>query len=190
MPVDSKLGKQHLDCRDLVRFFVDLDMGENQIAIGGKGAQHLSGLAIVEAVEAVLEHLAVESQPSSFGPTTVSVEPGSMLAKGGFDGLGIKPLQDIADCRMGGRSLPVQAERLIQARPMYPNEAADATIRVCSGDDRQNREQQNVRKSVALPLGSSRIIDLVKQCEKLVERRRHGNLPEVRLPRRESRNSS
>jgi len=109
VPSEIELGEQHLDRWDLVRLFIDLDMGENQLAIGGEGAQHLYRFAIVEVVEAVLEHLAVESKPSPLGTPSLVVEPGGMLAEDGFHGLGIKPLQDIANCRMGRRPLPAQA---------------------------------------------------------------------------------
>ena len=59
MARDIKLFQQFLHRRYLVGFFVNLDMRQHQRRIGGKSAEYLSRLGIVEGVKTASERLAM-----------------------------------------------------------------------------------------------------------------------------------
>ena len=52
--------QQFLHGRDLVLFFVDLDMRQNQSRVDSKRAEHLFCLDVVEVIETTLERLTIE----------------------------------------------------------------------------------------------------------------------------------
>lgn len=51
-PVQARLRKHLLGSRDLVALLCNHQMAENDLSIGGKGAQYMRRLAVVESVEA------------------------------------------------------------------------------------------------------------------------------------------
>ena len=52
---------------DLVGFFIDFDVGENQSRIDRERGEHLLCLGVVEVVETALQRLAVERDDAGLG---------------------------------------------------------------------------------------------------------------------------
>ena len=145
MARDIELFQQFLHRRYLVGLFVDLDMRQHQRRIGGKGAEYLSCLGIVEGVETALEHLAVKRQNTRASGRFATVEVCCVLAKDLLDIRRVQPLQNITDRRVGGWPLPTDLERLVQPSPVRLDERPNAPVRVGSRHNRQNGKQQNMR---------------------------------------------
>ena len=97
-----------------------------------------------------------------------------MAAKRRFDRSGVKLSQDAADRRVGRRFPPLQAEHVAQPSEVNIDEAVDRPIGIGASDDRQDREQHDVRQPIQLALGPPRVFDLGQQGDKGSERR-HGN---------------
>jgi hypothetical protein len=74
VPGDVEFAQELLGSGDLVRLVIDLDRGQHESGIDGKGAENLGGFAIVEGIEAVPEGLAIQScHPGRSGAAPVLV---------------------------------------------------------------------------------------------------------------------
>ena len=102
------------------------------------------------------------------------VQGSGMAAEHRLNRGGVELPQDASDRRVGRRFPPRQAERLAQLGEVNIDEAVDRAVGVGARDDRQNRQQQDVRQSIQFALGASRVLDFGQQADKRRERR-HGN---------------
>ena len=141
MAGQAQLGQQFLHRWDFVGFFVDFDMREHQTGIDREGAEHLLGLGVGEFVEAAFQGLAVERHDTRGRALGRAIQVGGVLAKHLLDGLGVEPLQDIANGRMGRRTLPIDAESFVQPLPVNPEKGPQATIRIGATDHGENAKQ-------------------------------------------------
>jgi hypothetical protein len=141
MACDIELFEQFLRRWYLVGLFVDLDMRQHQRRIGGKRAEDLSGLVIVEGVETALERLAVERHHARACGRLAAVQVCGVFTKDLLDIRRVEALQNIADRGVGGRPLPTDRKRLVQAFPVGLDEGANAPVRIGAGDNRQNGKQ-------------------------------------------------
>ena len=99
-----------------------------------------------------------------------------MAAKRRFHRSSVKLPQDSADRRVGRCSSPLQAERVAQPGEVNIDEAVDCPVGIGASDNRQDREQQDVRQPIQLALGPPGVLDLGQYGDKRSERR-HGNPP-------------
>lgn len=120
--------QQLLHGGDLVGFFVDFDMSQNQRRIDRERAEHLLGFDVVEVVETGLERLAVERNDARRGARRSEIQVRGVFAKDLFDVRRAQPLQNIADRRMRRRPLPLDLESFVQFLAMHLNVSADAAI--------------------------------------------------------------
>jgi hypothetical protein len=128
MARDIKLFQQFLHRRYLVGFFVNLDMRQHQRCIGGKSAEYLSRLGIVEGVKTAPERLAVKRQNTRAGGRFAAVQVCGVFAKDLLDIRWVQPPQNITDRRVRGRPLPTDLERLVQPSPVRLDERANAPV--------------------------------------------------------------
>ena len=100
--------------------------------------QHLGRLTIMEIVEASPECLPIkrDGSPRRIGRSVMQC--GGVTAEHPLDRLRIETLKDIADCGMGGRTLPVQAEGGIQPTTMHLDEGLDGAEGIAAGDHGEN----------------------------------------------------
>ena len=129
---------------DLVGFFIDFDVGENQRGIDRERTEHLPCLGVVEVVETALQRLAVERDDASLRPRGRAIQVGSVFAKDLFDLRRAEPVQDIADRRVNGRALPIDIEGFVQPLPVDVEVGAQTAIGICAPDHGENRKQQHV----------------------------------------------
>ncbi len=112
---EAEVFDQRLRRRDLVAFVVGREMAEDHRLILGKGAQHVGGLLVMEAVEAASKRLAVNRDGGrhpvfgSFRHEGRGVGPKRLL-----DRQRIEPIQDGAYRTVGRRLSPTKSERLVQ----------------------------------------------------------------------------
>ena len=97
-------------------------MRQHQRRIGGKSAEYLSRLGIVEGVKTASERLAVKRQNTRAGGRFAAVQVCGVFAKDLLDIRWVKPLQNITDRRVRGRPLPTDLERLVQPSPVRLDE--------------------------------------------------------------------
>ncbi len=115
MPGHVEFLQQLLHGGDLVGFFIDFDMSQNQRRIDRERAEHLPCLDVVEGVETGLERLAVERNDARLGACRGQVQVRGVLAKDLFDIRRAEPLQDIADGRVRRRPLPLDLEGFVRS---------------------------------------------------------------------------
>lgn len=173
--------QQFLYRRDLVGFFVDLDMRQNQRRAGSERAEHLFRACVVEGVKTAFEHLAVERQSAHARNRFAAVQVCGMFAKSLLDILRLQPLQNETDRRMGGGPFPANLERLVQLLPMNLDESFDASIRVRAAHNSQNGKKQNMRQLIKFALSAARVWDQSQQRKKLFKGF-HGDPPLVWSP--------
>src|ERR1700747_1979068 len=118
MVCDIEFFQQFLRRRYLVGLFINLDMRQHQRRIGGKSAEYLSGLSIVEGVETALESLAVERHDTHADGRRAAVQVCGVFTKDLLDIRRVEALENIPDRRVGGRPLPTNCERLVQPSPV------------------------------------------------------------------------
>ena len=152
--------------RDFVGLFLDLDMRQNQGRIGGKGTEHLLGLAVVEGVEAAAKRLAVERQRAGTG----AVQVRRMFAKDLLHAARIEFAQDRSDRGVRGRPLPANPKSSVEPSSVYPDEGADAAIRVGPRNHRQDCKQQHIALLVAFAFGAPRVRNGSEKRQEPVER--------------------
>ena len=157
-------------------------MGEHEPGVGGEGAEHMSRGAVVEPVEAAAQGLAVEGDAGRPGLDPGRLQQCRMASERGLNRSRIEPLEDVADRRVRGRASPFQAETAVQPAAMNVDEGDDAAIRVAAADDRQDREQQDMRQLVELAFRAPRIGNLCQDIEQRAERG-HDNLRIGCLPK-------
>ncbi len=97
MARDIELFQQFLHRRYLIGLFVDLDMRQHQRRIGGKSAEYLSCLGIVEGVKTAPERLAVERQNTRASGRFAAVQVCCVFAKDLLDIRRFQPLQNKGD---------------------------------------------------------------------------------------------
>ncbi len=134
----AEFFQQLLHGGDFVGLLVDLDMRQHQRRIGGQRAENLFCLDAVEVVETSPEHLAIECHDACAEFRLAKVQACGMFAKRLFNVRLVQPLQNVADRRMGRRSLAAYLEGLAQLLPMHHDECADAAIGVRAAHNRQN----------------------------------------------------
>ena len=162
---------------NLVALFGDRQMAEDNLAVGGKGAQHMGRLAVVEGVEAAAQGLAVDGHRRGEARALDRDigKAGGMVAEHLLHLLGIETVQDEPHRRIGGSAAERHAKPAVQAIQMGPDEAVDLTIRPCPGQHCQHREQQDRGQRVHLPLAATGIGNLGKQRQ---QRARHRGNPQ------------
>lgn len=171
----AEFAQQLLHGRDFVGFPVDLDMGQDQRAIGGERTEDLFCLRVVEGVETSLERLAIERHdacPARGG----KVQRLSVRAESGFDMLPFQSLQNVPDRGVGGRPFPAKSEGFVQIGPVDFHEGMDAAIRIGPAHHRQDREQQDMRQLVQLALAAPVIGNVRKQRQQRGEGFSQGGL--------------
>ena len=157
-------------------------MSEHQLGVGGEGAEHMSRGAVMEPVETAAQGLAVEGDAGRAGLGPCRLQLCRMASERGLHRGRIEPLEDVADRRVRGRAAPFQAEAAVQPAAMNVDEGHDAAIRVAAADDRQDREQKDMRQLVELAFRAPRIGDLCQDIEQRTERG-HDNLRIGCLPK-------
>ena len=167
---DAQLGEQRPGGRDLVRFLTDPDMGEHSPGVGGEGAEQMSRGAIMEPVETTAPGLAVEGDAGRTGLGLGRLQPCRVAPERGLRRARIEPLEDVADRRVRGRAPSFQAEAAVQPAAMDVDEGGYAAIRVAAADNRQDREQQDMRQLVELAFRATRIGDLCQDIKQRAER--------------------
>ncbi len=150
-------------------------MRQHQRRIGGKGAEYLSCLGIVEGVKTAPERLAVKRQNTRASGRFAAVQVCCVFAKDLLDIRRFQPLQNIPDRRVGGRPLPTDLERLVQPSPVRLDECVDAPVRVGSRHNRQNGKQQNIRQQIKFALSTAPVADHPEVRKEAFERL-YGNL--------------
>lgn len=157
---EAKVVDQRLRRRDLVTFVVDREMAEDDRLVLGKGAQHMGGLLVMEAIEAAAKRFAINRdggwQPIIWAHRHECRGVGS---KGVFDRQGIEPVQDGAHRTVGRRLSPAKTERLIQSRKMAVDEAVNLAIGGRARQHRQHADHENGSQTVHLALRSAWIGD-------------------------------
>ena len=115
---------------DLVGFFIDFDMSQNQRRIDRDRAEQLPRLDVVEGVETGLERLAVERNNARLAAHGGEIQVRGVFAKYHFDIRRAQPLQNIADGRMRRWPFPFDFEGFVQLLPMHLGVRANASIRI------------------------------------------------------------
>jgi hypothetical protein len=169
MACDIEFFQQFLGRRYLVGLFIDFYMRQHQRRIGGKSAEYLSGLGIVEGVETALERLAVERHNTHADRRRATVQVCGVFTKDLLDIRRLQALENIPDRRVGGRPLPTDRERFVQPSPVRLDEGANAPVRIGAGHNRQNGKQQNMRQLIKFTFSAARIRDRGKMRKKAVE---------------------
>lgn len=151
---------QRLCRRNLVALVVGGKMTKDDRLILGKGAQHMSSLAVVEAIKTAPQGFAVNRDGGRHPVVRVrrhecrGVGPKRLL-----DCQRIEPVKNGAHRAVGRRFLPAKAECLVQSRKMTVDEAVDLAVGGCPGQHRKNAHQQNGSQTVHLALRSAWIGD-------------------------------
>jgi hypothetical protein len=172
---DAEFSQQRLRCWDFVGLLGNVDMGEHEGGVGGERAQHLSGSTVMEVVEAAAQGLAIQRDAALSGCGVRRLQQGGMATEDSLYRGRIEPLEDVADGGVRGCAAPVQTEGGIEPAAMDVDEGDDAPIRVATGHDGKDGEQQQVGQLVELSLRPTWIGNV---CEQAQQRRKcsHGNL--------------
>ena len=175
---EAEFRDQLLDRRDFIGFLIAIDMAEHEGRLGGEGAENVRGLTIVKTVETASQRLAVDRDlPATEGFDFFTVEQRRrVLAKRLLDRGDVELLQDPADCRVGWRLAPFQAEKFAQARQMHVNERVHIPVGIRSRQRGEDGEKHDMRQTIEFALGAARIFDLGQEIQ---ERRKRfqGNPP-------------
>ena len=179
-PGQAQRGNHLLGSRDLVALLGDGEVAEDDPLVGGKGAQDVRRLAVVEGVEAAAQGLAVDGNRQRRGACLAFWlgQTGGMVAECPFHLVGIKTLQNEPHRRVGRGAAQRQAEACVQPGQVSLNEGVDLPIRPGSRQHRQHREQQDRPQRIHFPLIAAGIGNLGKQRQ---QRARYRQPPE-RLP--------
>ena len=94
---EAEFAQQRLRRRNLVGFPGDVGVGEHQCRVGGEGAEHLGGGAVMEPIEAAAQGLAVERDAALSRHGARRLQQGGMASERSFHLNRIEPLQDLAD---------------------------------------------------------------------------------------------
>src|SRR5674476_933927 len=174
-------GDHLLGGGDLVAFVRNRQVAENDLAVGGKGAQQMRRLAVVESVEAAAQGFPVNGHrcwdACALGRNVR--QSGGMRAERPLDLRGVEAAQDEAHRRIGRRAAQRQAKPAVQAIQMGPDERVNLTIRPRSGQHAEHREQQDRRQRIHLPLIAAWI---GKRGEQRQQHTRHRGNPSRWLP--------
>jgi hypothetical protein len=140
-------------------------MAKNDLAVGGKGAQHMCRIAVVEGIEAAAQRLAVNGhRRRDVGALGRNFRKSAgMVAEHPLHLRGVEAVQDEAHRRIGRRAAERQAKPAVQAIQVGPDERVHLTIRPRSGQHAENCEQQDRRQRIHLPLIAARIGNLGEQ---------------------------
>ena len=146
---------------DLVALLGDRQMAEDDLAVGGKGAQHMGGLAVMEGVEAAAQGLAVDGHRRGKARALDRDigKAGGMVAEHSLHLPGIETVQDEPHRRIGGSAAERHAKPAVQAVQMGPDKAVNLTIRPCTGQHRQHREQQDRGQGKTMPMEVARMLN-------------------------------
>ena len=149
-------------------------MRQHQSRVRSEGAEHVRCAAIKKVVEAAPQGFAIDRHMTPTLDFGSIIQDGGMAAEHSLDRGRVKLSQNTADRRVGWCFPPLHAERIAQLSKMNINEAVDRPVGVGASDDRQDREQHDLRQSIQLSLCPPRIFDFGQQVHKWTERR-HGN---------------
>ena len=167
---------------DFIALLGDRQVAENDLAVAGERAQHMRRLAVVEGVKAAAQRLAVNGHADRGGLafSRGRRQFGRVLAKNPLKLRPVETTQDEPQRGVGRRFAQRYSEYGVQAVKMDLDEGVNLTIRDRSGQHRQDREQQDWRQRIHLPLTAAGIGNLGKQRQ---QRARHlGNLRGWLLP--------
>jgi hypothetical protein len=142
---EAEFGEQCLHRRDFVRLLVAIKMRQHQGSVRRKYAQDMSGLAVLEMIEAVAQRLAIDCNVVLPLLGSLRVENGSMAPEHLLYRSRIQLLENEPDRAVGRRAPPSQREKVAQPSEMDIDEAVDRTVRVRPGHHRQNSKQHHVR---------------------------------------------
>jgi hypothetical protein len=81
---ETEFGKQCLHRGDFVRLLVTVEMRQHQRGVGGKRAQNMRGLAVLEMIEAVAQRLAVDGDMALPRGSGLRVQNGGVAPKNVF----------------------------------------------------------------------------------------------------------
>lgn len=175
-------GRDHLlGGGDFVAFLRNRQMAEDDLAVGGEGAQQMRRLAVVESVEAAAQGFSIDGDRGrpACAPGGNLGQPGGVDAEYPLDVRGVEAAQDEAHRRIGRRAAQRQPKPAIQAIQMGPDERVNLTIRPRAGQHAEHRKQQDRRQRIHLPLITAWIGKLGKQRQ---QHTRHRGNPSRRLP--------
>jgi hypothetical protein len=143
-----------LDLGGHVRHLV---VAEDQRRVGGEGAEHVGGGAIVQPVEAAAQRLAVERHGARpvrrTGPGLVEV-PG-VAAEGRLQRRRVEGQEQVAQGVDGRRPAQADAVDVAQAVAVDGQKGDDAALRGRAGEHGQHREQQQVGERIACTLAAA-----------------------------------
>jgi hypothetical protein len=153
-------------------------VAEDQGRVGGEGAEHVGRGAVVQAVEAAPQGLAIQRHGGvrSIRPALAQL-PG-VAAEGGLQRLGIEREEQVA--QRVDRRRAAQADAVDVAEPVavHGQEGHDAAGGGRAREHGQDREQQQMGQRVARALGAARVGDPLQGGEQGGERH-HGDLRQV-----------
>lgn len=181
-------GDHLLGGGDLVAFLRNRQVTENDLAIGGEGAQQMRRLAVMESIEAAAQGFPINGYRRRDARTLGrSVhQPGGMGAERPLDHRRVEAVQDEAHRRIGRRAAQRQAKGPVQAIQMGSDEPGNLTIRPRSGQHAKHREKQDRRQRIHLPLIAAWI---GKPGEQRQQHIRHRRQPFVMVARHRFRQS-
>ena len=161
--------------RDLTGGAGDLAVGEDQRSLRGKGAQHVRSGLVTHVVEAAPKRFAVQRHRAQARLRPSPLQVTRVAAKGGLKVGRVERYQQIAQRVERRRAAEAGAEDVVQALTMDADEGDDALIRARPGQDREDREEQQVRQGVPFALRPPRIGDVAQSRQQSPERN-HGHL--------------
>lgn len=118
--------------RDLVAFLGHRQVSKNDLAVGGKGAQQMRRLAVMESIEAAAQGFAIDghrghgASASALG-RSVGQSRG-MGTERPLDRRGVEAAQDEAHRRIGRRTAQRQAKLAVQAIQVGLHERVNLAI--------------------------------------------------------------
>ena len=155
-----KRAEQSLDRRDFIGLFVAVEMRQHQSRVRSESAKYVRGAAVEEVVEASPQGLAIDRHMTLTRDFGSIVQDGGMPAEHSLDRGRVKLSQNTTDRRVGWCFPPLHAERIAQLGKVNINEAVDRPVGIGASDDRQDREQHDVRQPIQLALGPPWVFDL------------------------------
>jgi hypothetical protein len=148
MALEAKFSKQSLCCGNLIGFIFNVDVGEHQRRVSGKGSQHLRCGTVMKIIETATQGFAIERHAAPSLRRCRLLQLRGVATKNSLDGFWIKPLQYVAYSGMGRGAAPIQSESFVQTRAMGVDESHDPTVGIAAGYHREDRKQQNMRKLI------------------------------------------
>jgi hypothetical protein len=156
-------------------------MGQEDRALRGEGAQHVGGLAIDERIAAAAQRLAIHRNDRHHLRGLAGEQALGLPAQSRLEAVALQRVQQDAHGVDGRRTLQGAAERRVERIQPLLDEQDDITETFGTRQKRQNREQEEIRQRIPLPLITSRIRDLLQSIKESGERK-HGILANDETP--------